>query len=120
VAIYIVVLYCVLYALLNVAGATLIKKAVSGAALASAMDYVHVLLRLKSIIGFGLVFVSALVLMKALSQTSLTLMVPLSTGINFLITLAAGYFFLNEQISGLTLAGIVLVLGGIVIISLGR
>jgi len=113
----IIVICCVVYALMNSFGASLIKSQLQTIELKSFHSYIVLLLNIKVIIGFSLIFISALVLFKALSLGSFSLIVPLSTGINFLCTTAIGYFLFNDKLNFYQYVGLVLILSGILFIS---
>jgi drug/metabolite transporter (DMT)-like permease len=107
--ILVVIALCALYALLNVAGATLIKMELPNHNLVSAYDYVSLLLTRRVIMGFGIIFISALTLIKALSMQRFTYVVPVSNGLNF-----------KDVLSRASLFGLCLILTGIIITSLNR
>jgi uncharacterized membrane protein len=109
---------CVLYASLNVAGASTIKAALAGRTLNSAMDFVYFLLYWKTILGLSFVFLSALVVFKALSIAKMTYILPISTGINFLMIFAIGVLVFQEKQSWQSYIGATLVLAGILLMSI--
>jgi hypothetical protein len=61
---YYALLFCLLYALLNVTGAAIIKQQLLGQQLSSFNDYFSLLLNYKVILAFGIVFASSLVLFR--------------------------------------------------------
>ncbi len=115
-----VVLYSVLYAALNVSGAALIKSELKTATLGGVKEYVSFLFRFKVLTGFAVVFISSLVLIKALSIAKISLVNPVATGVNFMFTLVMGYFVFSERIGLSHYLGLVLILAGIVVISLAE
>lgn len=115
-----VVLYSVLYAAINVSGAALIKTDLKGRSLLSFNDYFLFLIRWRVIAGFALVFLSAIILIKALSMAKISLVNPMATGINFGFTLMAGYFLFHERITLSHYIGLALILAGILIISVAE
>ena len=82
--------YCFLYAMLNVSGAAIIKWKLKGKVLTSIAQWMNFLLDIQVIGAFVLVFISALVIFKALSVGKFTFVVPVSTGINFVLTIIVG------------------------------
>jgi multidrug transporter EmrE-like cation transporter len=118
--ILVVIALCALYALLNVAGATLIKMELPNHNLVSAYDYVSLLLTRRVIMGFGIIFISALTLIKALSMQRFTYVVPVSNGLNFFITVLVGTYIFKDVLSRASLFGLCLILTGIIITSLNR
>ncbi len=114
----IIITCCVLYALLNSAGASIIKSQLQTTPLVSIQNYIQILLNIKVIAGFALIFISALVLFKALSIGKFSLIGPLSNGINFICTLSIGYFFFHDRLNLYQVFGLFLILTGILFISL--
>lgn len=115
-----VVLYSILYAAINVSGAALIKSDLKNQSLSGISDYVSFLLRWRVIAGFALVFLSAIILIKALSMAKISLVNPMATGINFGFTLIVGYFLFHERITVSHYVGLALILAGILIISVAE
>jgi multidrug transporter EmrE-like cation transporter len=112
-----VVLYSIVYAALNVSGAALIKTELKGSKLTGISEYFFFLFRFRVIAGFAVVFLSALVLIKALSIAKISLVNPIATGVNFMFTLVVGYFLFEERIGWIHYIGLILILTGILIIS---
>lgn len=115
-----VIVYCAFYALLNVAGATLIKMELPNHHLAAARDYVSLLFTPRVLIGFGIIFISALTLIKALSMQRFSYVVPVSNGLNFLVTVLVGIYIFRDTVNLTFLFGLFLILSGIIITSLSR
>mgnify|MGYP007002409777 CR=1 FL=1 len=61
---------------------------------------------------------SALVMFKALSSGSFSQIIPLATGINFMLTVAAGVWILKDKIDVMSYLGFVFILTGIILLSL--
>lgn len=112
------VLYCALYALLNVSGVAIIKYNLKGRTLNTVNEYISVLLNIQVIAAFALIFLSMLVIFKALSTGNFTFVVPVSTGINFILTIIAGYYIFKDQLSLASFIGFTLIISGILILSL--
>jgi multidrug transporter EmrE-like cation transporter len=115
-----VVFYSILYAAINVSGAALIKSDLKAKSLESFTDYFLFLIRWRVVAGFALVFLSAIILIKALSIAKISLVNPMATGINFGFTLIAGYFVFNERIGLPHYLGLAFILCGILIISIAE
>lgn len=113
-------LYCILYAILNVAGAAIIKHHLVGKALLSFSDWLKFLLQVPVILAFFLIFLSALTMFKALSAGNFSATIPIATGINFTLTVLAGYFLFKDHIGIQTIFGFILIISGIFIISLNQ
>jgi len=103
---------------MNVAGSSLIKYNLSGNKLSSFVDYVNLLLKPGVLLGFVSIFLSALVMFKALSVGKFSVIGPLATGINFMFTIAVGVMFFNDKLSFQAYVGLVLILVGITLISI--
>lgn len=114
--------YSFVYALFNVAGAAFVKSQIQGGAhvFNGFGDYLDFLFKWKTILGLGLVFLSALILFKALSLYEFTRVVPLSIGINFILTAALGYFWFHESLQLMKLSGMGLILTGSILIAIAK
>jgi multidrug transporter EmrE-like cation transporter len=114
------VLFCFLYALLNVSGAAIIKWKLKGRTLSSFSDWFHFLLNVQVIGAFVVIFVSALVMFKALSTANFTFVIPVSAGINFILTVIAGYFIFKDQLGMASFVGFTLIISGIILLSINN
>ena len=114
------ILYCSLYAILNVSGAAIIKFKLKGQVLTRLTDWIGFVFSIEVVTAFVLIFVSALVMFKALSITSFSITGPIATGINFALTIIAGYFIFKDQLNLLSFIGFGLILSGIVLLSLNK
>jgi multidrug transporter EmrE-like cation transporter len=112
------VLYCALYALLNVSGAAIIKLNLKGKVLTNLNQWLGILFNIQVIGAFALIFVSMLVMFKALSAANFTFVIPVSAGINFVLTIVAGYFIFKDQMSFISFIGFALIISGILLLSL--
>lgn len=112
--------FCALYALLNVTGAAIIKWKLKGRSLTELKQWISFLLDYQVLIAFILIFISALVMFKALSEGNFTFIIPVSTGINFILTIIAGYFIFKDQVNIISFAGFTLILSGMIILSLNN
>lgn len=112
------VLYCALYALLNVSGAAIIKWNLKGKLLTSLNQWINLLVHPQVIGAFVLIFVSMLVIFKALSSANFTFVIPVSAGINFILTIIAGYYIFKDQLNAISFIGFTLIISGIVLLSL--
>jgi multidrug transporter EmrE-like cation transporter len=112
------VLYCALYALLNVSGAAIIKWNLKGKVLTTVNEWISLLLNVQVIMAFALIFVSMLVIFKALSSANFTFVIPVSAGINFVLTIIAGYFIFKDSLNMVSFIGFTLIISGIILLSL--
>ncbi len=114
------IVFCFFYALLNVSGAALIKWKLKGRALNALGDWIQFLLNIQVIGAFALIFVSALVLFKALSAGNFTFIIPVSAGINFILTVIAGYYIFKDQLNMASFIGFGLIISGIILLSINN
>ena len=114
------ILFCFLYALLNVSGAAVIKWNLKGKVLNEFGQWISFLLNIQIIGAFSLIFISALVMFKALSTADFTFVIPVSAGINFVLTLIAGYYIFKDKINFISYIGFVLILSGILLLSINN
>jgi len=111
------IIFCTLYALLNVSGAAIIKSLLKQQVLSDFNSWFNFLFDFKVAGAFLLIFLSALVMFKALGSGNFSVVVPIATGINFILTIIAGYFLFKEQINIISLIGFALILLGIVLLT---
>jgi multidrug transporter EmrE-like cation transporter len=114
------VLYCFLYALLNVSGAAIIKWNLKGRVLNTFNDWFQFLLNIQVIGAFVVIFVSALVMFKALSAANFTFVIPVSAGINFILTVIAGYYIFKDNLGVASFIGFTLIISGIILLSINN
>jgi multidrug transporter EmrE-like cation transporter len=112
-----IVLLCLLSACFQVMGTSLIKTAITKTPIASVKDYIPFLLQLNVILALGFVFIAALVMFKALSFGSISLVTPIFTAINFVFTLAVGRFVFDEPIGWVKLTGISVIVIGVFLVA---
>jgi len=109
-----------LYAILNVTGAALIKWKLKGRTLSAVNDWLKLLLEPQVIAAFALIFLSMLVIFKALSLANFTFVIPVSAGINFVLTVIAGYFIFKDSLNYISFIGFALIISGILLLSLNN
>ena len=115
-----IVMYSILYALFNTLGAGIIKKELKNYQLITIEDYFFFLFRVKVILSFIIILISALMMFKALSLGKFSIISPLATGINFLFTILIGYFIFKENLSLYHFIGLFLIFTGIFTISIAE
>jgi uncharacterized membrane protein len=113
-----ILFYSFLYALMNVTGVTIIKFHIGNSQLNAFSDYMQLFLKPGVILGFSIVFLSALVMFKALSIGKFSIIGPLATGINFMLTVFVGVMFFNDKLGFQSYIGLVFILAGITLISM--
>lgn len=114
------VLFCFLYALFNVAGAAIIKWNLKGRSLTRFIEWLQFLLNVQVIGAFILIFVSALLMFKALSTANFTFVIPVSAGINFILTVIVGYYIFKDHLNIASFVGFGLIISGIILLSLNN
>jgi len=106
---------CLLYAVLNVSGVSIIKSEISTHSLVSWRDYLTFLFNYKVITAFLIIFISAVVIIKALSLERFSFVVPIAHGINFMLTVSVGYLIFGDRLSLGSYIGLALVITGILL-----
>jgi multidrug transporter EmrE-like cation transporter len=114
------ILYILLYAAFNVSGAALIKWQLKGKSLETLNEWLKLMFNLPFIIAFLLIVFSALAFFKALSTNSFSLIIPIATGINFILTIGVGYYLFQDRLSMLSFIGFILIISGIIVLSLNN
>lgn len=112
--------YLLLYAALNVSGAALIKWELRGRTLDTLGEWLKFMLNLPFIAAFLLIVFSALAFFKALSINNFSLVIPISTGINFILTIALGHYLFQDKLSMLSFIGFILIISGILVLGLNN
>ncbi|MCH4822757.1 hypothetical protein ML462_06195 [Gramella lutea] len=111
-------IYIMLYAALNVSGAALIKWQLKGKSLESVSEWLRLILNLTFVAAFVLIILSALAFFKALSTNSFSIIIPIATGINFILTIVVGYYLFQDKLSSLSFLGFALIIAGIILLSI--
>jgi len=114
------ILFCLLYAILNVSGAAIIKNELVSKPIESINDYFPLLLNLKVLVAFIIIFLSALVMFKALSMMKFSIVLPIANGINFGLTVIFGILIFHDKINLYHVFGLSLILFGIIIMGIAE
>lgn len=114
------IFYILLYATLNVSGAALIKWQLKGKTLESINEWLKLVLNFSFVLAFILIVFSALAFFKALSTNSFSIIIPIATGVNFILTIAVGYYLFQDKLSLLSFMGFILIISGIILLSLNN
>lgn len=114
-----------LYATLSVVGATLIKSTLNNwgvqqRGLTSVKDYFSFLFEAKVFFGMGIIFISALVLFKALSLSDFSYVIPVSAAVNFILTATVAAVFFGEKLAWNNYVGIALIVVGVIVLNLKK
>lgn len=112
--------YILLYALFNVSGAALIKWQLQGRSLETVNEWVKLMLNVTFVAAFFLIILSALAFFKALSTNDFSIIIPIATGVNFILTIAVGYYLFQDKLSLLSFVGFILIISGIILLSLNN
>lgn len=111
------IFYIILYAAFNVSGAAIIKMQLKNKSLSTLNEWMK-LVNFPFFAAFFLIVLSALSLFKALSTGDFTFIIPVSAGINFILTVIAGYFIFKDQFSFYSFIGMGLIISGIILLSI--
>ena len=112
------ILYIFVYAAFNVCGAAIVKLQLKQMKLAIWQDWRDLMLNVPFIIAGSLIVLSALALFKALSSNQFSFVIPIATGINFLLTILVGYYLFHDKLSIASYIGFLFIIAGILILSL--
>lgn len=112
------IFFCLIYAALNVIGAAIIKHQVNGQILGSIELWIKFLIKPSVILAFAIIFLSALVMFKALSSGQFSFIVPVSSGINFILTVMVGYFLFKDSLNFASFVGLAFIITGILILAI--
>jgi multidrug transporter EmrE-like cation transporter len=114
------IFYIFVYAVFNVAGAALIKWNLRAKELNSLKEWFGFIFQVPFFVAFALILTSAFALFKALSTNHFSLVIPIATGINFMLTIGVGYFLFQDRLTFLSFLGLVLIITGILLLSLNN
>jgi len=115
-----VYVFSLLYAIFNVAGAAIIKNKLSYGSIADFKQFLFFLMDIKIVAAMFLIFVSMFFSIKALSLDKFSLIIPILTGVNFLVTVGVGYLFFKDILYVSGYIGILLITIGIYLLGLGK
>lgn len=115
-----VYIFAILYAIFNVSGSALIKSKLLVVKIATFKEFIYFLFDLKVLLAIFCIFISMFFSIKALSLDKFSLVIPILTGVNFLVTVAVGYFVFNDEIALTGYMGILLIIIGIYLLSVGK
>jgi multidrug transporter EmrE-like cation transporter len=112
------IFFCFLYAAFNVSGAAIIKYQLHGRKLTNAKEWFDFLLHFNVIVAFGIIFLSALIMFKALSTGQFSFIIPVATGVNFMLTVLVGYILFKDSFTFASFIGMSFIITGIIILAL--
>ena len=112
-----IIILSVLYAVCNVMGAAIIKSKLLNNKIIGFQDFIIFLFDPKIFIALIFIFVSMFFSIKALSLSSFSRMIPIMTGINFIITVLVGVLFFKDKLLASSYIGFVFILFGIFLLS---
>jgi multidrug transporter EmrE-like cation transporter len=117
---YSIYLFSFLYATFNVAGAAIIKSKLLLGNIGTFKEFIFFLLDIKIILAMIFIFISMFFSIKALSLDKFSLVIPILTGVNFLVTVGVGYFFFKDELALTGYMGILFIIVGIYLLGLGK
>lgn len=112
-----IIFLCFISSCFQITGTTLIKTAINQNPISNINDYIPFLLQFKVILALSFVFIAALIMFKALSYGSLSLVTPVFTAINFLFTVIAGKLFFDESMSLAKISGLFIIIVGVILVA---
>ena len=108
-----------IYAVLSVGGLTLFKLGAQRAlSVGVAGGILSVNISWLSLAGLAMYVCSFLIYMGLVSKIQLSYLTPISTGVIYTLTLAASMLIFHEPMSAMKLAGVLLVLCGIILMNI--
>ena len=111
------ILYILVYATFNVSGAAIVKLQLKQTKLAAWQDWLTLFFNGYFIVAALFIIFSALALFKALSGSQFSFVIPIATGINFLLTVVVGYFLFQDRLSIGSYIGIFFIIAGILMLT---
>ncbi len=117
---YSIYLFSFLYAIFNVTGAAIIKNKLLLNSISTFKEFIFFLFDFKIIVALFFIFISMFFSIKALSLDKFSLVIPILTGINFLVTVGVGYLFFKDTLALTGYLGILFIIAGIYLLGLGK
>lgn len=115
-----VLLYTIVYAAFSVSGVTLIKWQLKGKTLGTLNEWFLLIFNFQFIAAFFLIAISSLALFKALSTNSFSVIIPIATGVHFILTIGVDYFLFQNKLNLVSYLGFVLIITGIIVLSINN
>ena len=112
-----IVIFCSMYALLNVSAAAIIKHKLLTNKINQLQDFVFFLVDPRIVFAIAMIVGSMYFSMKALSISEFSFVIPISTSINFILTILFGIIFFKDNLAIASYAGILLILMGILLLT---
>lgn len=114
------IFYILVYATFNVCGAAIVKLQLKHIKLAGWQDWVSLFSNGHFVVAALFIIFSALAMFKALSGSQFSFVIPIATGINFLLTVVVGYYLFQDRLSFGSYVGLLFIIAGILILSLNN
>ena len=114
-----VIVFCFAYAVFNVTGAAVIKHKLIENKVNGFYEFIVFLIDPKIFLAFMFIILSMFFSIKALSLSAFSTVIPLSTGINFIVTVLVGALFFKDQLTLMGYIGIILILSGVLFLGKG-
>lgn len=111
----------IIYALTSTAGLVLLKFAgQTGAPISFVDGKLHFNLGILAVSGIFLYGVSFLLYTYLIAKNDLSYIIPVSTALVYIGIFFASYFLFHEALTALKVTGILLILGGVALLNLGK
>ena len=114
-----IVVLVIIYLFLTVSGLILMKKGGNAGKISISAGEFHLSISLISCLGFLCYICSFLLYTRIVMMfENLSYITPICTGLSQIMVIIASWLILKEQLTGLTIGGVALVIAGIVIMNL--
>lgn len=117
---YNIILFSILYACFNVSGAAIIKKKLLVSNVSTIQDFLLFFFDMKVIMGMVCIFISMYFSIRALALEQFSMVIPILTGINFLVTLFVGYLFFKDELTLIGYIGVLFIIIGIYLLGVSN
>ncbi len=114
------ILMTTLYAIFNVGGAAIIKTRLLEQKVNGLREFVTFVFDPYVVSALASIAISMFFAIKALSLSVFSSVIPLMTGINFVLTIVLGVMLFKEQLTSYAYLGVFLIFGGIVLVGRGH
>ena len=111
-----VFLVCGLYAIFNSSAALIIKHKLLTYKVTNPYEFVIFLMDMKIVLAFILIIISMFFAIRALSLSQISVVIPLSTSINFIVTVIMGILFFKDTLTMQSYIGLACILIGMTVL----
>ncbi len=112
-----IIFLCSLYAVFNVSAASIIKYKLLTNKITTPQDFAQFLVDPRILFAIVLIIGSMYFSMKALSLSAFSFVIPISTAVNFVLTVLIGVLFFKDNLTLMSYVSLVFILLGIVLLT---